>query len=396
MKKTKYPGVYRLPDGRYHLDATGWCPKTGKRKRKRKDVEAASAAEANRMRAELRAKIERGSPEANARERLAPAARSWLTGKLAELKASTRRHYADVLDLHVFPVLGDHYLDAITTADIVGWRDALVGRPATINSRLRVFKTVLADLTHERSIHNPAARVRSVREGRRETPKGLEPAELGLVLEQLRISWPQWYPIGLTLALTGARWGEVAALRWTDIDEQTAVIRIARAHVRGTVDTTKTEVVKEVPLVPELLAVLKAHRVELVKSQAKGLEAGWVFPSTVGTLMQPSSFRKPLARACEAAKVRTISPHGLRYSFNHAAKRTTTRDVVRSITGHVTEEMTTHYDWIRNDEKHRAVAGVLQLVTPKPEANGCDSPCDTRTDKEERPAEEATSTGRKN
>jgi len=194
--------------------------------------------------------------------------------KLAELKASTRRHYADVLDLHVLPALGDYYLDATTTADLVAWRDAQVGRPATINSRLRALKTLFADVMHERQRHDPASRLRSVRAGRRTNkPKGLEPADLGRVLEQLRQDAPQWHPIALTLALTGARWGEVAALRWFDIDDE-RVIRIERAHVRGHGDSTKTDDIKEVPLVPELKAVLEVHRRALLQRQAPGLEAG--------------------------------------------------------------------------------------------------------------------------
>ena len=321
MKKTKYPGVSRLSHGRYHIDVWGRCPKSGKRKRKRKDVEAASAAEAARMRAELRVEIERRGASGRAeRERLGPVATSWLSGKLAELKASTRRHYADVLDLHVLPVLGEHYLDVITTADLVAWRDGQSANPATVNTRMRVLKTMLADVTHERSMHNPAARLRAIRELRRKEPKGLEPADLGRVLEQIRMDSPRWYPIALTLALTGARWGEVAALKWSDIDERREVIRFERAHVRGSVDTTKTDAEKEVPLASELRAVVNQHRRELVKQQAPGLEHGWMFLSRTGGLMQPSSLRKPLRRACERAEVRVISPHGLRYSFNHAAK----------------------------------------------------------------------------
>ena len=32
MKQTKYPGIKRLADGRFHIRVTGRCPKTGKKK----------------------------------------------------------------------------------------------------------------------------------------------------------------------------------------------------------------------------------------------------------------------------------------------------------------------------------------------------------------------------
>ena len=113
-----------------------------------------------------------------------------------------------------------------------------------------------------------------------------------------------------------------------------------------------------------------------------------MFPSRTGGLMQPSSLRTPLRRACLAAGVTPISPHGLRYSFNHAAKRVATHEVVRSITGHVTEEMTAHYDWVVDDEKHAAVRRVARLVT------GCDSPCDTEGPQREAAGSGVAPTGR--
>ncbi len=208
------------------------------------------------------------------------------------LKASTRRLYADTLDLHISPTLGAFFVDAITSTDVVAWRDSQTAKPVTVNGRLRI----------------------------------------------------------------------VSALKWSDIDEERKVIRFERAQVRNTVDSTKTDIVKEVPRVPQLTKVLQAHRRALIAHQAPGLSEGWVFPPRVGTLLQPSSLRTPLAKACASAKVRVISPHGLRYRFNHAAKRIAERDVVRSITGHITDEMTTHYDWVREHEKRGAVASVARLL----------------------------------
>ena len=361
----KYPGVKRLRDGRYYIRVKARDPKTGKMIDLRDTIEAGSIREAATKREELRRSVELRGEEVNARVHLVDAVSSWLRAKLPSLKASTRRTYADVLDLHVLPTLGDYWLDRIAPQDVIDLRDKWLvegAAPATVNTRLRVLRQVLADLTHERGLRNPSARVPGIRVPKRREPKGLEAHELRAVLEALQVDSPQWYPIALTLALTGARWGEVAALEWRHIDEEDGLILFEQAHVRGELDDTKTGIVKECPLVPELARVLKEHRRALLEEQVPGLEAGWVFPSKTGGLMQPSSLRKPLARACKAAKVRTISPHGLRYTFNHLAKRVASADVARSITGHVTDEMTRHYDWIGADEKLAAVEGVLSLV----------------------------------
>jgi integrase len=361
----KYPGVKRLRDGRYYIRVKARDPKTGKMIDLRDTIAADSIREAVAKREELRQSVELRGDEMHTRVRLVDAVSSWLGAKLPSLKASTRRTYADVLDLHVLPALGDYWLDKIAPQDVIDLRDKWLtegAAPATVNTRLRVLRQVLADITHERGIRNPSARVPGVRVPKRREPKGLEAHELRAVLESLQTDSPQWYPIALTLALTGARWGEVAALEWRHVDEEDGIILFEQAHVRGEVDETKTGIVKECPLVPELAQILKEHRRALLAEQVPGLGEGWVFPSRTGGLMQPSSLRKPLARACKAAEVRTISPHGLRYTFNHLAKRVASADVARSITGHVTDEMTRHYDWIGADEKLAAVEGVLSLV----------------------------------
>lgn len=384
---TKYPGVKKVGKRLYRVRVKVTDPKTGRSKEIDRIVEAdgesAAAATRERLRKEA---LAAGDAPAAQRTKLRELALSWLRGKLPTLKASTREHYAAVLDVYVLPELGDYYLDALTADDVIAWRDAMKAKPPTVNSRLRVLKTLLADVCAERGLHNPAARVQSVREPRRKVRKGLEPHELAAVLAKTRELTPRWYPIALTLAVTGQRWGAVSALEWSRVDFERGEILFTKAHVRGTLDDQKTGADVVVPLVPELREVLLEHRVELrrrekrrreranpgttVLESAAGLEGRWVFPSRTGGLMQPSSFRKPLAAACRAAGVPVISPHGLRYSFNHAAKRVAERDVVRSITGHVTEEMTQHYDWIRADEKRSAVAGVVALIT---RASGGDS-----------------------
>lgn len=384
----RYPGVRRLPDGRYLLRVKARDPKTGKMIDIRAKVRAASPADAFAQREELRREAEQSAGEVT-RERLRACASSWLASKLPAVRASTRRHYAETLDLHILPALGEYFVDAINADDVVAWRDAqakqTVGEgekqhpisAVTVNTRLRVLRRLLADVTHERGLRNPAERVPGVRVPKRRKPKGLEPGQLRAALDELRKTAPHWYRIAFVKAVTGQRWGAISALSWAHVDFDAGVIRFEKAHVRGVVDDQKTGADVEVPMVPELREVLEEQRDELRRAEkrrrerrdpgtlvleVRGLEGPWVFPSKRQTLMQPSSLRKPLAAACVAAKVPVISPHGLRYSFNHAAKRIASADVARSITGHVTEEMTRHYDWVPEGEKRAAVASVVRLV----------------------------------
>ena len=98
-----------------------------------------------------------------------------------------------------------------------------------------------------------------------------------------------------TLLLTGARPGEVLALRWEDVNTQWKGISI-RDKVEGTREIPAT------PYVLHLLATLPRRN-------------EWVFSSPTsasGCLTEPNS---PHTRACKAAGLEGLTLHGLRRSF---------------------------------------------------------------------------------
>lgn len=97
------------------------------------------------------------------------------------------------------------------------------------------------------------------------------------------------------MLLTGARPGEVLALRWEDVNTQWKGISI-RDKVEGT---------REIPATPYLLHLLAA----LPRRSA------WVFSSASsasGHLTEPNA---PHTRACKAAGLEGLTLHGLRRSF---------------------------------------------------------------------------------
>lgn len=51
-----------------------------------------------------------------------------------------------------------------------------------------------------------------------------------------------------------------------------------------------------------------------------------------------------------------------RVGFNNLIRRVAERVVVRSMTGHASEDMTDYYSWVDAEEKRTAVASVVALV----------------------------------
>ncbi len=117
------------------------------------------------------------------------------------------------------------------------------------------------------------------------------------------------------ILLTGARPGEVLALRWEDVNTQWKGICI-RDKVEGT---------REIPATPYMLHLLAAlpRRNE------------WIFSSptsATGCLTEPNN---PHTRACKAAGLEGLTLHGLRRSFSSLTEwLETPAGVVAQIQGH--------------------------------------------------------------
>lgn len=382
LRPTRYPGVELAGDGVYRIRGKTKDPKTGKSRELDRVIEASSAAKAAEQRADLLAKLI-GAEATGQRVRLSTFLDIWIARKKSQVAPSTLDRYARTLQQHVLPALGDHYVDALTHSDIAKWRDDQTDQASSVNSRLRVLKTAVADAVVEYELgRDPSARVSALREasGGDGEPDDdgalLTPEELDAFLSKARELSPTWHPLLATLAYTAMRVGEGTALRWEDIDEGEALVRVRRAQWRGRIGPTKTKRRRSVPLVEPLAAILREHRRWLVATQHPGLASGWVFPAA--KVRKPradgswppvstSSLRKPLRAVLKAVELEgRITTHGLRRTWNNILRQVTAGEVVRAITGHATERMTEHYSHVHQNEKAQAATRALSLVRAKP------------------------------
>ena len=397
---TRYPGVLKIDDKTYVIRAKATCPRTGKKKELHKQVEGVSLLAAAQMRAELVDGI-KNPVEQSKKVRVGEFAKSWLESKLLRVDATTGRTYADALEGHILPALGDFYYDALTSQDVQRWIDDAIRSGYVIEVRndegelvkqrraysrnsiavwFRIFRTMTRDAMDVLSLQrDPTLRVAlpeaPLDDGRE--PNALSPEQLAAFLMAMRTHYPQHYGMVVTLAYTGLRWCHASALRWEDYDENAGIIRVERKQVRGEVGAVsrKKRAPKEYPVEPELAEILKWHRQRLLKEQAPGLSAGWMFPSSIGTLRTPNSLDRAWVRCLTEAEIKhRFTVHGLRYTFTDLVRRANVDAVVRrALTGHVTEDMQRHYSTVGLDEKRAAIAGVIRLVPPeKKDATVCD------------------------
>lgn len=327
------------------------------RVRNRKATVQGSKADARRKRDELRAELA-STQQKRPRTRLSEYAASWLERRAAnpDYKRTVIRKYGYGLR-HIIPVLGDLYLDAIAPSDVAEYvagrvREVGIKGGNTVLNELRLLRTIARDSVADGYAERYwCERVKppKVREYSIERPNLLT----GQQFEHLLAHIPaQWLALVLFLATTGLRFGEASALQWEDVHGTEAIIKYTNDRGRLTpVKTSKSH--RIVPALPEVMALLTR--------QPKGP----VFPSRKGTLHKGSPLKKVLDRACAAAFGKgqlRVTAHGLRRTFNNLARRTTSREVLKSITGHTTDAMVEHYSLVETSEKVEVARSVAEKL----------------------------------
>ncbi len=161
--------------------------------------------------------------------------------KKKRVSQRTLERYADLLRVHVKPVLGGRRLQALQATEI----DALYSKmaaaaviaPRTQHHVHTVFSSALATATRKGKISvNPMTRVEQVPsvsdvvDDDTEADvigEGLSDTDLAMLIDGFVTS--TIFPIVVLAAATGARRNEILALRWTDLDVAKRTLRIARA-----------------------------------------------------------------------------------------------------------------------------------------------------------------------
>lgn len=160
----------------------------------------------------------------------------------------------------------------------------------------------------------------------------------------------------IVLALrTGMRQGELAALRWEDLDLELGSEARTSVNVRRSADTrtqtvitaTKTGEERTVGIGPRTVEVLKKHRARQLEERmaagpARWEDPGWVFPNTKGKVRRRDSVMRSLRRMlADAGLPPDVRFHDLRHTAGtHALRRGRPIHEVAKMLGHADPAMT--------------------------------------------------------
>lgn len=238
---------------------------------------------------------------------------SWLKNKQVERKQASYAKYEGVVQrfLKFLGPKSDKDMMLISAKEVSAYRNSLAEglKPSTVNSHLKVLRIAFEDAFREGKIRvNPAKQVKTLRKNSRSSRRPFTPDEISLILSVADMEWKGMILAGLC---TGQRLGDIARLRWANIDIEKRMISLI---------TGKTGERVAIWIMPPL----------------------WEYLTTIPTSDDPQAPIFPIAQASvtEAGSVHPLSKrfHSLLVSVGLARKWTsrktgTGRSVARDNTG---------------------------------------------------------------
>lgn len=313
--------VLRIPD-----------PTTGKTKPKWTGGYR-TRAEAKAARDEARAQLQRGAYVEPSRQTLAAFFDEWLPAIRTTVRTSTWQSYTDMAG-HVTPRIGGLTLAQITPAHLNslyaelledGRRDGTAGlSPRTVRYVHTVLRRAMRDAVRWGKLHRNPADLADPPKPTRSSMSAWTADEAATFLQH---ATAERLHAAFVLALTtGMRRGEIAGLRWQDVDLEGARLSVQQTLVTTgryrQVETSQPKTgrsVRQIALDAGTVATLRAHRARQLEERLawgeQWTDTGLVFTREDGTALHPQSLSRSFTRAAQRAEVAPIRFHDLRHTY---------------------------------------------------------------------------------
>ena len=224
--------IQQLANGKYKVVLT--IGKGAEGKQARRSATCKTQGEALKKLNEFRRERDQGTLVPKQPTTVAEFCEGWLEFKKRRIRASTYRLYESTVNANIVPHIGSLKLQKVTTRDIDGLIDDLMGGDLS-RASVSVFRVILHNifdlaLRRELILTNPVIRSGSVKVDKKEM-KILSQEEAKRLLEAAkeRGKGNVYYVLLLALA-TGMRRGELLGLTWENVYESS--VRVARNLVQ--------------------------------------------------------------------------------------------------------------------------------------------------------------------
>lgn len=235
----------------------------------------------------------------------------WLESNKNQIKITTYQKYKSTIEKHIVPELGRIQIQYLSSIIIKQYTDKLLSKTisrTTVNDILIVLGMGLACAEKEYSIHVP--KISLVKNPPKEM-RVLSISEQNIFVEYL-LNKNDVFSFGMLLALfTGLRIGELCALTWEDIGENTIRVNktVQRVQQNGITEilTLPPKTVSSnriIPIPKDLMLLLKARKGN-----------GTVLKQENGRSIEPRLMQMKFKKYTAECGIENINFHSLRHSF---------------------------------------------------------------------------------
>lgn len=422
MPKSYPTGISRTPTGEWKIVAYATSPRTSKIEKRKATLDASATVRDAVLKRDALVQEIRAGGALRAQGSLTVndyALRWWPVLETRVRSIGTRDRYRGYLYNHILPDLGGWDIRQIDPMALKEWmtkprdRHELTNeRPGrtkqepepysvqTINSWWRLLKMMLQDAVGDLGLpRDPTLRIEPLADEvdpdalGDDTINTLNATEVVSLLSVCKQHYPQWFAFVVLGFAIGARPGELRPLRWgKDLDPETGKLTIRRSQRGKQLGPTKTKKPRTFELPPEVLTVLKEHRIWLARNGHPAAGSELVFPRSgkhwrarivskyvrsrvahdltekAGHFWSETALDRPLDRMGELAGIdRPISPKVFRRTLNDLARKEAGLNnvVTRALTGHSSIEMQERYSSVDLEEKREGLAKVINLFREK-------------------------------
>jgi integrase len=260
----------------------------------------------------------------------------WLPAvQMANLRPGTWENYRIHVQAHIVPALGTVQLQRLSPAQLNAFYRHLLTEagkdghglaPKTVRNVHNILHRALKDAVRWGYLVRNVADAADPPKGKSAQMRVWSPDQLRGFLEHVRED--DLYAAWLLIATTGMRRGELAGLRWVDVDLEAGrlSVRQPRVVVANTPQASEPKSARgrrSLALDPVTVAALRRHRARQLEHKlavgARYWDSGLVFTWPDGSPIHPRRFSRWFERHSGRAGLPRIRLHDLRHSYASAA-----------------------------------------------------------------------------
>ena len=267
-------------------------------------------------------------------------AAEWQAHVVPMYKHSTQKNHRHILAKHLLPRFGDYAITDVTRQEVQAYVAHLVGvgyAPRSTDHIHDVLSAVLRTAVKWGHLQDNPARGVDLPALTNVRPKwALTVAQATALLDALP-PLPRTM-VGLAL-LSGLRRGELFALRWRDIDEQTRCLTVREAVYEGMFNTPKTAAGhRQIPLADAALGLLRDWKAGVKRTDPEAL----VFSTWSGKPISPNNVSSRwLVPAATALGLKRVNWLTLRRTYSSwAHEKGVPGKVIAQLMGHTKVDTT--------------------------------------------------------